>query len=305
MTANAMARTAAFLYSVPFCADELQQIKDRWGNYDNLIMYLCEGVDRGRAKARGGVEQLATWRNAFIFTGEEPVTKNNSGGGVKNRCIEIEVKDQIIKNGNKTATIVKEHYGHAGKRFVEHIQKIPDAEIQKTYKEIYNEIMAKVDTTEKQAYSMALILLADKYTCESVLMHFKPLSIDDVKEYLTSAKSVDLSERAFDWLLGWIAENAIRFSETDENKGAIWGRFEKDGSVLINKNVLLRAMNEQGFDFDACKKDWAKNGRLIKNSKGKFSHNTHCCGVRANFIKIDPKGSDFVEIEDEENMPFE
>ena len=305
MTANAMARTASFLYSIPFCADELQQIKDRWGNYDNLIMYLCEGVDRGRAKARGGVEQLATWRNAFIFTGEEPVTKNNSGGGVKNRCIEVEAKDQIIKNGNKTATIVKEHYGHAGKRFIEYIQKIPDTEIQKAYKEIYNEIMEKVDTTEKQAYSMALILLADKYACESVLMHFRPLSIDDVKEYLTSAKSVDLSERAFDWLLGWIAENAIRFSETDENKGAIWGRFEKDGSVAINKNVLLRAMNEQGFDFDACKKDWAKNDRLIKNNKGKFTHSTHCCGVRAFFIKINPKGTDFVEMEDEDSIPFE
>lgn len=305
MTANAMARTASFLYSIPFCADELQQIKDRWGNYDNLIMYLCEGVDRGRAKARGGVEQLATWRNAFIFTGEEPVTKNNSGGGVKNRCIEIEVKEQIITNGNKTATIVKENYGHAGKKFIEYIQKIPDAEIQKTYKEIYNEIMGKVDTTEKQAYSMALILLADKYARESVLMHFKPLSIDDVKEYLTSAKSVDLSERAFDWLLGWIAENAIRFEEGNDNKGAIWGRFEKDGSVLINKNVLLRAMNEQGFDFDACKKDWAKNGRLIKNGRGKFAHNTHCCGIRANFIKINPKETDFIEVDEEENMPFE
>lgn len=304
MTANAMARTASFLYSIPFCADELQQIKDRWGNYDNLIMYLCEGVDRGRAKARGGVEQLATWRNAFIFTGEEPVTKNNSGGGVKNRCIEIEVKEQIITNGNKTAAVVKENYGHAGKKFIEHIQKIPDAEIQKTYKEIYNEIMGKVDTTEKQAYSMALILLADKYACESVLMHFKPLSIDDVKEYLTSAKSVDLSERAFDWLLGWIAENAIRFEEGNDNKGAIWGRFEKDGAISINKNVLLRAMNEQGFDFDACKKDWAKQGRLIKNSKGKFAHNTFCCGVRANFIKINTKDTDWVEVEDEETMPF-
>ena len=30
MTANAMARTACFLYNVPFCADELQQIKQNW-----------------------------------------------------------------------------------------------------------------------------------------------------------------------------------------------------------------------------------------------------------------------------------
>ena len=60
MTANAMARTACFLYNVPFCADELQQIKQNWGNYDALVMYLTEGIDRGRAKARGGVEQTKT-----------------------------------------------------------------------------------------------------------------------------------------------------------------------------------------------------------------------------------------------------
>ena len=53
MTANAMARTACFLYNIPFCADELQQIKTNWGTYDALVMYLTEGIDRGRAKARG------------------------------------------------------------------------------------------------------------------------------------------------------------------------------------------------------------------------------------------------------------
>ena len=37
-TANSIVRTAGFLYSIPFCADEMQQIKDRWGNYDNVIM---------------------------------------------------------------------------------------------------------------------------------------------------------------------------------------------------------------------------------------------------------------------------
>lgn len=307
MTANAMARTAAFLYSIPFCADELQQIKDRWSNYDNLIMYLCEGVDRSRAKARGGgVEQLATWRNTFIFTGEEPVTKANSGGGVKNRCIEIEVKDQIITNGNKTATIVKENYGHAGKKFIEYIQTIPDAEIQKEYKKIYNQIMEKVDTTEKQAYSMALILLADKYACESVLMHFRPLSVDDVKEYLTSSKSVDMSERAWEWVVDWIQENIAKFDNEGgqpAGNGQIWGRINKSGNLLINNTVLLRSMREQGFEFDACKKDWAKEGRLIRNEQGRYSKKTTLNGISSYFVEVNTN-SGWHETSASE-MPFE
>ena len=111
MTANAMARTSAFLYNIPFCADELQQIKQNWSNYDSLIMYLTEGIDRGRAKARGGVEQTKIWRNSFIFTGEEPITKAASGGGVKNRVIEIECDKKIIQDGNYTANLVKSNYG--------------------------------------------------------------------------------------------------------------------------------------------------------------------------------------------------
>ena len=92
MTKNAIMRNAAFLCSIPFAGDELQTIKDKWqGNFDQLIYQITEGVDRGRARAYGGVEDTKTWKNSFIFTGEEPITKVNSGGGSKNRVIEIAV----------------------------------------------------------------------------------------------------------------------------------------------------------------------------------------------------------------------
>ena len=103
MTQNAMARTASFLYNLPFGADELQQIRSRWDNFDNLVMYLTEGIDKGRAKAKGGIEELKTWRNCFIFTGEEPITKDNSGGGTKNRVIEVEVTKPIYESGYTVA----------------------------------------------------------------------------------------------------------------------------------------------------------------------------------------------------------
>ena len=95
------------LYNLPFGADELQQIRSRWDNFDNLIMYLTEGIDKGRAKARGGIEELKTWRNCFIFTGEEPVTKDNSGGGTKNRVIEVEVTKPIYESGYLVANTIR------------------------------------------------------------------------------------------------------------------------------------------------------------------------------------------------------
>ena len=47
-----------------------------------------EGIDRMRGKAAGGVEETKTWRNSFLFSGEEPVTKSNSRAGSKNRVID-------------------------------------------------------------------------------------------------------------------------------------------------------------------------------------------------------------------------
>ncbi len=304
-TANSIVRTASFLYSIPFCADEMQQIKDRWGNYDNFIMFVCEGIDRGKAKAKGGVEEQKTWRNAFIFTGEEPVTKANSGGGVKNRCIEIEVKEKIIPDGNKTANLVKENYGFAGKKFVEYLQGISEESIKTEYKQIFTEIVEETDTTEKQAMSMALILLADRYACEAVFAGSKPLSLDEVKEYLVSAKTIDMPERAYEWVVNWIAENNIRFSDNlDENRGAVWGKIDNNIAV-VNKNVLTEAMNKQGYDFSACSRKWQDKGRLKLNSQGYITHQTKVCGIKANYIKLilPDDEPEMVEVADKDN-PF-
>lgn len=301
-TANSVVRTASFLYSIPFCADEMQQIKDRWGNYDNFIMFVCEGIDKGKARAKGGVEEQKTWRNAFIFTGEEPVTKANSGGGVKNRCIEIEVKDKIIPDGNTTANIVKENYGFAGKRFIEYIQKIDVLKVKEEYKQIFSDILKSADTTEKQAMSMALILLADKYACECVFDNSKPLEVKDITCYLVSATVVNMPQRAYEWVVNWVAENSIRF-DLVENKGAVWGRINDD-IATINKNVLVEAMNKAGFDFAACSRKWDNDGKLVLNSQGYITHQTKVCGIKANYIKIVLPKDEFEEVEVQQELPW-
>ena len=51
------------------------------------------------------------------------------------------IKDKIIKDGNKTANIVKENYGFAGKKFVEYIQKLDIEEMKKEYKQIFSDII--------------------------------------------------------------------------------------------------------------------------------------------------------------------
>ena len=301
MTANAMARTSCFLYNIPFCADELQQIKTNWGNYDSLVMYLTEGIDRGRAKARGEVEQTKTWRNSFIFTGEEPITKGVSGGGVKNRVIEIECENKIIQDGNYTANLVKANYGHAGKLFIEHLTKLLEMDKESLiddYKNLFKGILEATDTTDKQALSLALILLADMLACECIF-NDRPLTIEQVKKYVVPESAVRTEERAYDEVISLVSRNVNKFSE-DANDS--WGRISGD-IVAINKQVLEQELKKMGFDFDSIKKGWDKKGYIIKNSAGRYVHQTRVNGIKGNYIKVKLPDTGFEEVD--EKTPFD
>ena len=302
MTANAMARTACFLYNIPFCADELQQIKQNWSTYDSLIMYLTEGIDRGRAKARGGVEQTKTWRNSFIFTGEEPITKGASGGGVKNRVIEVECESKIIADGNHTANLVKSNYGHAGKLFIAHLSHLIETDKQSIideYKTLFKGILEVTDTTDKQALSMALMLLADEIACECIFED-EPLTIEQIKGYVVSESVVRVEDRAYDELVSLIGRNVNKFSEFSSDA---WGKIAENVAT-INKQVLEQELVKLGFDFGSVKKGWDKRGYIIKNSVGRYVHQTRVNGVKGNYIKIQlPEDNGFEPI-DVKDSPF-
>jgi len=283
MTANSMTELAAFLHNLPFAGDELQIIKDRWNNYDSLIMYLTEGINRGRLHSTGRMEQQKTWKNSFLFTGEEPITKSQSGGGAKNRVIEIGLTgdDKVVENGNEVSNFVRENYGFAGQKFIE---CLPNWDIKSRYKELFDSILEVCDTTEKQAMAMACLLLADEIAAAEIFHGEQPLTVEDAKDNLTSAKEVDIAARAYDWTLNWIAKNMARFRESDNN-GEIWGKIV-DGVAVINRDVLAEGLRSAGFDYTAVIGKFADRGQIVRNSQGKFVHCTHVFGVKASYVKL-------------------
>ena len=298
MTANSMLSTAAFLKNLPFAGDELQTIKSRWTNYDSLIMVITEGIDRGRM-SYDRVNETKAWKCSFIFTGEEPCTKAESGGGVKNRVIEIELTDKLIPNGNQAANFVRTHYGCAGRPYIEELQRIGADQLTERYNGIFNAILSKTDTTDKQAGSAALLVLADQIATGLFWPNERPLALHDITCYLSSAKDVDVSERAYQYVINLIAKNAANFTEFGREN---WGRANND-NVLINKLVLEEQLAAKGFDFDAVKKKWRETGKLITNSQGKMYHQTKCYNAKGTFIKI-RLPSDEEEPKQDEDLPF-
>lgn len=300
-TQVSLGRTASFLHSVPFAGDELQIIKSRWDNYDQLIMFLTEGIDRGRGKAYGGIEELKQWRCCFLFSGEEPITKDGSGGGAKNRVIEIECTENVVDDGNAIANLVRENYGYAGKEYIQHL---PDRrELQERYREIFKKVLEECDTTEKQAMAMSAILLADKLSCE-IIFRDVPLKISDIKDYLRSKADVDVPTRAYEWVVSWVARNTNRFTNQDNN-GEIWGKIDLDNNCcMVLKDVLTEQMGKAGFEYPAVVRKWAENGYIERNSQGRYYFNTHVYGIKGNYVKIVFNIEENIVDENFETLPF-
>lgn len=321
MTRNAIMRHAAFLCSLPFAGDELQTIKDKWqGNFDQLIYQITEGVDRGRAKQHGGVEETRTWKNSFIFTGEEPITKANSGGGSKNRVIEIALDGSLMEDGHYVSGVIQENYGFAGKRFVEYLQGIERSVLVGQYRELF-EALCRLDTTDKQAMAMACLLLADRLASALFFEGEHPISISDIKKYLQSTKDVDVAERAYQAVLNWAAKNPVRFEDPKDpsspNKGEVWGKIEKNEKKLtevlvVNRDVLQGFLEQNRYDYTAVVRKWADKEYILRNSQGKFVHQTKVYGIKSNYIKISlPVGDDLTDEdgflimdEGQETLPF-
>ena len=292
MTVNAMMSTAAVLRNLPFFGDELQTIKSRYQNYDTLIMSITEGCDRSRM-TNAVMQKTRSWLNAFIFTGEEPCTKSASGGGVKNRVIEIECTEKLVENGNAVVNFVANHYGHAGKVFIEAITDPENKlDVAKEYNIALEAVLSIADTTDKQASSMALMWLADTYAQRYVFGEPGDI-LDPYKliEFLKSASEVDVAERAFDYIMDVIGTNVDKFdSEMHDFKGnAYWGRVYPDGTTRINKTVLEQELNNAGFDYSAVKTKWREKGYIGVTKDNKLVMTCTLNKVRASYVKLIPR----------------
>ena len=275
MTDNAMMNTAGILYSLPFAGDELQLVKSQYG-YDRLIMRVTEGIDRGRMKYDVKVAQR-TWKNAFIFTGEEPCTNYNSGGGTKNRVVEVNADGGVVENGGETVAVVSENYGHAGRTFINYAKT---QNLRARYREIYNTISG---VTDKQALAATMVLLGDTLACECLFPSEKPLVWNDIAEYFNSSEDVSTSERAKEYIIGWMVQNKNKFNAGDF--GDCYG-VDCGESVFVIDNILVDALANKGFSFDAIKRDWVRDGFLIRRASGRLKDRKAINGKKPYCIEL-------------------
>lgn len=301
-TVLAMSRYASFMHNLPVAYDELQIVRSKYKSFDEIIMQLTEGIDRGLGRAEGGVHVQGTWRNIFLFTGEEPITKEYSGGGAKNRVLEIEATTKIIDDGVLTSNLLKNNYGHAAREFIYNLP--PKEEIINRYSEILKEVNSTTGLKDKQAASVATILLGDELS--NMIFSDDLLTIEDIVEVLPKENSVELSERAYNIINDWIGQNINKFKNNDNNE--IYGKINAVvGECFVIKSILIDMLEKRNISFDSIKATLAENGFLFRDSRNKYTQRVRINGILTNCIKLklyDKEDENFFNEVAEDNVPF-
>lgn len=283
-TQNYYSVVASFMRNFTCYFDELQIVKrSKYLDLESLVMDLCNGTEKGRLNKNSQAKQVKVWFNNFLFTSNDRLVKENAGEQVYNRVIDLEIGEKIIENGQDIARIIKENYGFAGKEYIKYIQKIGFDVIFERFKAILNEILEKTQATDKQASSLASILLANQLANECIFDDDYILQVEDIEEYVNDKNDIKTSIKAKEYIINIINMNAKRFDEN--NYGECWG-IKDEWFCTFNAQALFRELEKGGYDFNTVKKDWADMGFLEKNSVGRYIHQTTVRKEKGNYIRL-------------------
>lgn len=289
-TQNYYMVVASFMRNFTCYFDELQIVKkSKVLDLDSLVMDLCNGTDKGRLTKNSQAKEVKIWYNNFLFTSNDKLVKTNAGEQVYNRVIDLEINEKIIDKGFEIARIIKNNYGFAGKEYIKYIQSLGFDKISERYKEIFDKILIETKATDKQAASLASILLANELANKCIFKDDYILQVKDIEEYVNDKDEIKTAILAKEYIRNIINANYKRFE--DNNYGECWGKFKViNGSYrlcYINAVILKRELEKGGFEFDTVKKEWAELKFLQKNSLNKYIHQTTINGEKGNYIILD------------------
>lgn len=259
---------AGFLHSLPLFLDELQLAKDRHGRINFNVYELASGSGKLRGNRGLGLDYTPKWSNCFITSGESPIVGENDGAGAANRVIEIECRagEAVIRDGHRTANVLKLHYGYAGKIFIEKLCGEGEQDRARSlYEKNYTDCIQS-DTTEKQAMAAALILTADVLATEWLFRDGRALTAEELGRFLKEKNEVSASERGYEYMCGWVSANAAQFSEQiehGERYGVIDGR-----TAIINRVVWNRTCEQAGISSKALLSHLKSKNLLKLGTKG-------------------------------------
>ncbi len=276
-------------------------------DFENIIYRLCSGKGKSRSNKDLGATRENNWKNCFITNGERPLSGYVTQGGAINRIIEVEAGNNIFKNPQKTVDVLKANYGFAGRRFVEIVREIGKDEIKRMYDEICEQLFQQ-DKMQKQAMSLACIMLADKIATERIFDDGQYISMDDAKKCLIDRTELSENERCYRYIIDKVAMNKQRFDE--ETSCEKWGVVE-GGYIIFFNQAFAELCNSGGFSKKTFL-SWANRKGILQTQGNQFTkikkingNPYRCVWLKLDDgIKTDEHGFISIEEYEQNELPF-
>lgn len=283
-TAVGLERRAGTLKHLPLGLDELQVLNEKRLSASLIIYSLGNGYGKTRGAKNGGLQDVPTWRNCIISTGEQPLGNDTTMDGISSRVLELygaPIEDAEF--GRNVHQISESNYGFAGKRYIDYIVNTimtSKDKIRQDYENIREKLQAGFDGDPGvHLDNIAVLALAD---CYSSVCLFGMTEEDAVAEavslgnkVLKNTKSLekeDVVERAWHFTQSWVASNKTRFESAIS---PCYGKIEQN-RVYVIASVLRQTLEENGFSYPKSVKGFKERGYIDTFANAEGADNIQC-----------------------------
>lgn len=265
------------LNNLPMIIDDLSKTRDKYGdNFTDIVYMLCGGKGKDRSNVNLGLNKPTTWNNVVLTNIERPLAADTMRGGAINRILDFEMEEgSIFPDGNYVVETISNHYGFAGKIFINAVQELgfeAIREIQHEYLEKINQRAKEleIEKEEKQVLPLSIMLAADQIATDYIFKDGIYLDFNKCVDYLKNKGDISENERAYEYIMSEVAVNINKFQPGDngEYRGEVWGCIEK-GYVIILSNAFNRICEKGNFSNKAFLNWAAKKELIIKDKTGK------------------------------------
>jgi hypothetical protein len=267
-----MEKMCGALNHLPFAIDELQVLNEKKMPLESIIysLSLMQGKFRGRRD--GGLQDIPTWKNIVITTGEKAIMKDSSQDGVSTRTLEIYGK--VLRDEEEAShvhVLAEKNYGFAGKEFmVKLCEKLKNEHqcLDRDFERIRNALKTN-GLTSGHLDNVANVCVADYYASmmvwgESEEIAFKEAVAMGVKiiENNNLHTQIDHVDRAWDVLISWVAANRDKFGGLA--CAPRYGNIVNGTTYQILVKYANDILTDAGFEYSKCIQGFMERG-LIKN----------------------------------------
>lgn len=270
-TKNGLERRLELMSDFPVGINERQVAGGGREKQDQLeyIAYMLEGgKGKGRAN-KTGLQRTSSWRVIGIANGEEPLTKENSIQGVKNRVLEINTSP-ILPDPLAKKCHMNINYGISGPKFIDCLLQ------QKQYvgiifNDVYSFLSGKYSHNSESHLSAVSLLATADYLVSIWLFEMSQQEamtqcLEVAGTALTALPTKDqLSDvgRGWDFIQNWISSNDSKFlrSRTDHYVPPVFGFYKKD-KLYIYPEILTKVMEDAGYSPTKLLREFATEGKI-------------------------------------------